>query len=51
VLELLVLGRTAREIAALLSVTERTARFHTANVLDKLGASSRADLIRVLWYL
>lgn len=51
VLELLVLGKTGKQIAARLRVTERTVRFHIRNVLRKLGARSRADLLRVLWRL
>lgn len=48
VLELLVIGRRPREIAVALAISERTAKFHQENVLAKLGADSRLDLVRVL---
>ncbi|MBX3246903.1 MAG: hypothetical protein KF901_06960 [Myxococcales bacterium] len=48
VFELLVLGRTLVEIAEILGIAERTVRFHQANVLGKLGADSRLDLLRLL---
>jgi len=48
VLDLLLLGRSSGEIASALGITERTVRFHVANVLDKLQAESRADLLRLL---
>lgn len=48
VLRLIVLGRSYKEIAGLLGIAERTVRFHVSNLLNKLGADSRADLLRVL---
>lgn len=48
VFELLVLGRSLVEIAKVLGITTRTVRFHQANVLSKLGADSRLDLLRLL---
>jgi DNA-binding NarL/FixJ family response regulator len=48
VLELLMLGRTQDEIGTALGISPRTAKFHQANVLHKLGADSRSDLLRVL---
>jgi len=48
VFELVLLGRTAADIGAVLGITARTAKFHVANLLAKLGAESRADLLRVL---
>lgn len=48
VLDLLLLGRSSGEIADSLGITERTVRFHVANVLGKLQAESRADLLRLL---
>src|SRR5581483_7086530 len=47
VLELLVEGRTNREIAGRLVVTERTAKFHVASILEKLGVPNRAAAVRV----
>lgn len=48
VLELLLLGRSSGVIASALGITERTVRFHVSNVLTKLEADSRADLLRLL---
>lgn len=48
VLGLLLLGRSTSEVATAVGITHRTARFHGANVLEKLGADSRLDLFRVL---
>ncbi|MBX3158510.1 MAG: response regulator transcription factor [Deltaproteobacteria bacterium] len=47
VLDLLLLGRTHDEIALVLGISERTSRFHQANLLEKLGADSRNDLLRL----
>jgi len=47
VLDLLLLGRTHEDIATALGISERTARFHQANLLEKLGAESRLDLMRL----
>ncbi len=48
VLELLVMGRSAAEIAQVLRITTRTDKYHQANILEKLGADSRLDLMRLL---
>jgi PAS domain S-box-containing protein len=48
VLKYLLLGRSIADIASLLQITPRTVKFHQANVLEKLGADSRADLIRLV---
>ncbi|MEZ4219686.1 MAG: helix-turn-helix transcriptional regulator [Polyangiaceae bacterium] len=48
VLDVLLLGRSMEEIAELLGITVRTARFHLSNILNKVGADSRADLVRLL---
>jgi DNA-binding CsgD family transcriptional regulator len=48
VLQLLVLGRTHRDIGLVMGISTRTVRFHQANLLEKLGAESRADLLRLL---
>jgi DNA-binding NarL/FixJ family response regulator len=37
-------GKTSREIADLLVVSERTAEGHVSNILGKLGFSSRAQI-------
>lgn len=48
VLELLLLGRSPDEIAKVLGIAPRTAKFHQKNLLAKLGAESRHDLLRLL---
>ena len=48
VLDLLLRGQRADEIAQELEISARTAKFHQANILKKLGLDSRADLIRLL---
>jgi two-component system, NarL family, response regulator NreC len=46
VLRLLALGHTNQEIAAKLYISVRTAETHRAHVMQKLGLSSRAELVR-----
>ena len=48
VLDLLVLGRSLEEIGTVLGISARTAKFHQANLLAKLGVDSRLDLLRLL---
>lgn len=48
VLTYLVLGRSLEEIATTLAIRVRTVKFHQANVLEKLGADSRVDLMRLI---
>lgn len=48
VLELALIGRDAGQIGLVLGITARTAKFHLSNLFAKLGAESRADLLRVL---
>jgi DNA-binding CsgD family transcriptional regulator len=48
VLDLILLGRSPREIAAVLDISHSTAKFHQANALGKLGAESRLDLLRFI---
>jgi DNA-binding CsgD family transcriptional regulator len=38
-------GRTTRQIAAALTITERTVKYHVASVLKKLGAGTRAQAV------
>ena len=47
VLTLLALGHTNREVGELLHISTRTAEFHRASIQRKLGARSRAELVRV----
>jgi two-component system, NarL family, response regulator NreC len=46
VLRLLALGHTNQEIAKTLHISVRTAETHRAHVMQKLGFSSRAELVR-----
>jgi DNA-binding CsgD family transcriptional regulator len=48
VLGLLLRGRGVEDIATMLQIAPRTVKFHQANVLEKLGADSRLDLLRVV---
>jgi PAS domain S-box-containing protein len=48
VLAHLVRGRTVEEIGAALGITPRTAKFHQANVLAKLGIASRVEITRLM---
>jgi DNA-binding NarL/FixJ family response regulator len=43
VLRLLAVGRSNREIAAVLFITPKTASVHVSNILGKLGAASRTE--------
>jgi DNA-binding NarL/FixJ family response regulator len=47
ILRLVAAGRSNKEIAAELTITERTARTHVSNVLRKLGLASRTQA--ALW--
>ncbi len=40
-------GKTNREIADLLVISERTAKFHTSSILRKLGATNRTEAVRI----
>jgi DNA-binding NarL/FixJ family response regulator len=43
VLRLLVEGRSNRQIARPLFITEKTASVHVSNILSKLGAANRSE--------
>ena len=45
VLALVAEGKSNRQIAAALIVTENTAKYHVAQLLNKLGAGSRAEAV------
>lgn len=49
VLRQLVDGRTLDDIASALGISRRTVKFHQANLLQKLGADSRSDLMRLVF--
>jgi two-component system response regulator NreC len=46
ILRLLALGHTNQEIAKMLYVSVRTAETHRAHIMQKLGLTSRAELVR-----
>jgi two-component system, NarL family, response regulator NreC len=46
VLRLLALGHTNQEIASMLYISVRTAETHRAHIMQKLGLSNRAELVR-----
>jgi DNA-binding NarL/FixJ family response regulator len=45
VLELLAEGRSNKEIASVLDISDHTAKFHVGAILAKLGASSRGEAV------
>lgn len=47
VLTLMAEGRTNKEIAASLSITERTVKYHVGAILGKLGAGNRTEAVRL----
>jgi DNA-binding NarL/FixJ family response regulator len=47
VLRALALGRTNREIAELLFISERTVKFHVSSILGKLGAANRTEAVAI----
>lgn len=46
VYELYLSGKTAKEIAEILHITENTLKYHNKNIYSKLGISSRKQLLR-----
>ena len=46
VFDLYLKGKNAKEIIAILGVTENTLKFHNKNIYNKLGVSSRKQLLR-----
>jgi DNA-binding NarL/FixJ family response regulator/signal transduction histidine kinase len=49
VLALLAQGLADKEIAVALGTSAKTAQFHVANLLDKLGAQNRTDAVRIAY--
>ncbi len=47
VLRLMMDGRSNKEIAAALKVTERTVKFHVTAIFNKLGAENRAQAVSI----
>jgi DNA-binding CsgD family transcriptional regulator len=48
VLRYLLLGRNVSEIGLILDISPRTVRYHQTNLLEKVGADSRMDLLRLI---
>jgi DNA-binding NarL/FixJ family response regulator len=46
VLQLVSEGRSAKEIAAVLGISRRTAEFHKARIMEALGVQSTAELVQ-----
>jgi DNA-binding NarL/FixJ family response regulator len=46
VLQLVAEGRSAKEVAALLNISVRTAEAHKARILESLGLQSTAELVQ-----
>jgi FixJ family two-component response regulator len=47
VMELVVSGMLNKQVGSRLGVTEKTVKFHRGNVMQKMGADSLADLVRM----
>ena len=45
VFELLITGKTTKEIATILKISEKTVRNHISNVMQKLGVKARSGAI------
>src|SRR6185503_13598063 len=45
ILDLVAVGRTSKEIAVTLGISESTVNWHLANAFERLGASSRAEAV------
>lgn len=46
VLQMLAEGRSLREISSLLKISYRTVRFHKVRIMEELGTSKNADLVK-----
>lgn len=47
ILRLISKGRTTAEIASALGITQRTVKWHVANIFRKLGVRTRAEAVAV----
>ena len=45
VFELLITGKTTKEIATILKISEKTVRNHISNVMQKLGVKGRRSAV------
>jgi DNA-binding NarL/FixJ family response regulator len=48
VIQSVLLGRAGKEIAEMLSITERTVKAHLKNIYDKLGVDNKYHMISLL---
>jgi DNA-binding CsgD family transcriptional regulator len=48
ILALVAAGRTSKEIAGVLGISESTVNWHLSNAFDRLGASSRAEAVALV---
>lgn len=48
VMPLIAAGRLNKQVASELATTERTIKFHRSNIVQKMGAASLADLVRMV---
>jgi DNA-binding CsgD family transcriptional regulator len=44
------MGRSLDDIATILELSRHTVKFHQRNILRKLGADSRVDILRLTGY-
>jgi DNA-binding CsgD family transcriptional regulator len=51
VLEWLKYGKTSWDISVILGISERTVNFHVYNVMNKLGASNRTQIVSIALHL
>ncbi len=47
VLQLIAQGKSNKQIAAALVITERTCKFHVSSILSKLGAANRTEAVKI----
>jgi len=47
IMDLVVSGKTNKEIGAILAITEGTVKMHRGHLMEKMAASSLADLVRM----
>jgi DNA-binding NarL/FixJ family response regulator len=47
VLRLLAQGRSNKDIAAALVISERTVKFHVSSIMGKLGAGNRTEAVSI----
>lgn len=48
IVDLVMYGRSTKDIAGSLGITQRTVKFHMSNILSKTGADGRRELVKAL---